>query len=120
MRPSGIQLRFLLSSLVNGCLFSQSGFHVFPDVYHHTLDGTSPSRVTHFPFMSPYLWRIMSTEFTKMVCGDSLLAVFQPIMILLGNHSKTGANGCAGFRGARRGSQIGRAHVELKSRPHIV
>jgi hypothetical protein len=34
MCPSGIRLRFLLSSLVNGCLFSQSGFHVFTDVRH--------------------------------------------------------------------------------------
>src|SRR5947209_19028753 len=74
MCPSGIQLRFLLSSLVNGCLFSQSGFHVFPDVHHHILDGTSPSRVTHFPFMSPYLWRIMtglshSHVASLFVCG---------------------------------------------------
>ena len=25
-----------MSSLVKGCLFFQSGFHVFPDVYHRT------------------------------------------------------------------------------------
>src|SRR6266567_3004959 len=54
MRPSGIQFRFLLPFLVNGCLFYQSGFQVFPDFHNHTLDVTSPSIATHLPFMSPF------------------------------------------------------------------
>ena len=47
MRPSGMPLRFLLSSLVNGCLFSQSGFHLVPDV-HHPESHPFPSRVHLF------------------------------------------------------------------------
>jgi hypothetical protein len=40
-----MQLLFLLSSLVNEYLFSQSGFHVFPGVHRHTLGGTSTIQI---------------------------------------------------------------------------